>query len=88
MCRKVIGLRHVELMDQPSCPRGLLGKLWVIGDVYGYQAISAHALTECQSPPGSHFERLLASCSRIGRHSDTSGRAAISAAMARAPSSR
>ena len=25
-------------MDQPSCPGGLLGKLWVISDVYSYQA--------------------------------------------------
>jgi hypothetical protein len=33
MCRKVIGLRRIELMDQQSGPGGLLGKLWVIGDV-------------------------------------------------------
>jgi hypothetical protein len=31
ICRRVIGLRYVELMDQPSRPGGLLGKL--IGDV-------------------------------------------------------
>jgi hypothetical protein len=49
MCRRVIGLRHVELMDQPSCPGGLLGKLWVIAT----SPISAHALTECQSSQGS-----------------------------------
>jgi hypothetical protein len=33
MSRRVIGLRRIELMDQQSGPGGLLGKLWVIGDV-------------------------------------------------------